>query len=285
MVLVEKIDEMKRLSEKWREEGKSIGFVPTMGYLHEGHLSLVRKAREDNDVVVVSIFVNPTQFGPGEDFERYPRDLERDLELLRSIGVDAVFYPSASEMYPEGYKTFVEVTDITERLCGASRPGHFRGVTTVCCKLFNIVKPHRAYFGKKDFQQFVVIKTMVKDLNMDLEIVPMPIVREKDGLAMSSRNTYLSPQEREAALCLYRALKKAQELFNSGERNAEVIREEVERVIKSEPLAEIDYVAVVDPESFLPVDEVKEGTLVALAVKVGPARLIDNLQLGIDKLP
>lgn len=285
MVLVEKIDEMKRLSEKWREEGKSIGFVPTMGYLHEGHLSLVRKAREDNDVVVVSIFVNPTQFGPGEDFERYPRDLERDLELLRSIGVDAVFYPSASEMYPEGYKTFVEVTDITERLCGASRPGHFRGVTTVCCKLFNIVKPHRAYFGKKDFQQFVVIKTMVKDLNMDLEIVPMPIVREKDGLAMSSRNTYLSPQEREAALCLYRALKKAQELFNNGERNAEVIREEVERVIKSEPLAEIDYVAVVDPESFLPVDEVKEGTLVALAVKVGPARLIDNLQLGIDKLP
>ncbi len=285
MVLVEKIDEMKKLSESWRKEGKTIGFVPTMGYLHEGHLSLVRKAREDNDVVVVSIFVNPTQFGPGEDFERYPRDLDRDLSFLEPIGVDAVFHPSASEMYPEGYKTFVEVTDITERLCGASRPGHFRGVTTVCCKLFNIVKPHKAYFGKKDFQQLVVIKTMVRDLNMDLEIVPMPIVREKDGLAMSSRNTYLSPEERKAALCLYRSLKKAEELFNNGERNASVIRKEVENIIKSEPLAVIDYIEIVDPETFMPVKEVKEGTLVALAVKIGPARLIDNVQLGIDKLP
>ena len=284
MVLVEKITDMKALSQRWREEGKTIGFVPTMGYLHEGHLSLVRKAREDNDVVVVSIFVNPTQFGPGEDFERYPRDLERDLSLLEPIGVDAVFYPSDKEMYPEGYKTFVEVVDITERLCGASRPGHFRGVTTVCCKLFNIVKPHRAYFGKKDFQQLIVIKNMVRDLNMDLEIVPMPIVREPDGLAMSSRNTYLKPDERKAATCLYRSLKRAVELFEAGERDARVIREEVKKIIEAEPLAKIDYVEVVDPENFLPVEKVDTGTLVALAVKIGAARLIDNVQLGVDKI-
>ncbi len=275
---------MMELSRQWRQEGKTIGFVPTMGYLHEGHLSLVRQARKENDVVVVSIFVNPTQFGPGEDFDRYPRDLKRDMGLLGPIGVEAVFVPSVEDMYPPGYRTYVEVEDITTRLCGASRPGHFRGVTTVCCKLFNIVQPHRAYFGKKDFQQYVVLRTMVADLNMDLEIVPMPIIREPDGLAMSSRNTYLNQEERKAALCLYCSLKKAQRLFAQGERDARVIKEEVEGVIKVEPLANIDYVEVVDPDTFLPVEEVKEGTLVALAVKVGPARLIDNTQLGVDSL-
>ncbi len=282
--LVEKVADMMDLARRWRQEGKTIGFVPTMGYLHEGHLSLVRQARKENDVVVVSIFVNPTQFGPGEDFERYPRDLKRDVELLEPMGVEAVFVPTVEDMYPPGYRTYVEVEDITTRLCGASRPGHFRGVTTVCCKLFNIVMPHRAYFGKKDFQQYVVLRTMVADLNMDLEIVPMPIVREPDGLAMSSRNAYLNEKERKAALCLYRSLKKAQELFAQGKRDARVIKEEVKKVIEAEPLATIDYVEVVDPDTFLPVEEVKEGTLVALAVKVGPARLIDNTQLGVDRL-
>ncbi|MGB9667390.1 MAG: pantoate--beta-alanine ligase [Thermosulfidibacteraceae bacterium] len=284
MKVVEKVREMMELSKRWIKDGKSIGFVPTMGYLHEGHLSLVRRAREENDIVVVSIFVNPTQFGPNEDYDRYPRDLERDLSLLMPLNVDAVFHPEVKEMYPEGYKTFVEVLDITERLCGRSRPGHFRGVTTICCKLFNIVKPARAYFGKKDFQQLVVIKRMVKDLNMDIEIVPMPIVREPDGLAMSSRNSYLNEEERKSATCLYRALKRAQELFENGVRDAKVIEEEVEKVIKSEKLAVIDYVEVVDPEKFLPVERVEKGTLVALAVKIGPTRLIDNIQLGVDKI-
>ncbi len=284
MDLVESVSRMMDLSRHWRQEGKTIGFVPTMGYLHEGHLSLVRQARRENDVVVVSIFVNPTQFGPGEDFERYPRDLKRDMGLLEPIGVETVFVPSVEDMYPPGYRTYVEVEDITTRLCGASRPGHFRGVTTVCCKLFNIVRPHRAYFGKKDFQQYVVLRTMVADLNMDLEIVPMPIVREPGGLAMSSRNTYLNQEERKAALCLSRSLKRAQELFAQGERRARVIREEVEKMIRAEPLANIDYVEVVDPDTFLPVEEVEKGTLVALAVKVGPARLIDNTQLGVDRI-
>ncbi len=284
MRLVESADEMRALSEGWRAKGESVGFVPTMGYLHEGHLSLVRRARQENDRVVVSIFVNPTQFGPNEDYNRYPRDLKRDMELLEPIGVDAVFHPTVEEMYPAGYKTYVEVEEITERLCGASRPGHFRGVCTVCTKLFNIVRPHRAYFGKKDFQQLVVIKNMVRDLNMGMEIVPVPIVREPDGLAMSSRNTYLNPEERKAATCLYRALKEAARLYEEGERSARVIRDAAVKVIEAEPLARIDYVEVVDPETFLPVEEVSEGTLVALAVFVGPARLIDNTQLGVDEL-
>jgi len=282
MELVDTVAQMMGLSERWRREGKTIGFVPTMGYLHEGHLSLVRQARRGNDVVVVSIFVNPTQFGPGEDFGRYPRDLDRDISLLESIGVEAVFVPSVGEMYPSDYRTYVEVGDITDRMCGASRPGHFRGVTTICCKLFNIVRPHRAYFGKKDFQQYVVLRTMVKDLNMDLDIVPMPIVRESDGLAMSSRNAYLNAEERRGALCLCRSLRKAQELFGQGEKDAGIIKKEVVKMIQAEPLAVIDYVEVVDPDTFLPVEKVSEGTLVALAVKVGQARLIDNAQLGVD---
>ena len=284
MELVERVVRMMDLSLGWRREGKTVGFVPTMGYLHEGHLSLVRQARKENDVVVVSVFVNPTQFGHGEDFERYPRDLKRDMSLLGPIGVEAVFVPAVDDMYPPGYRTYVEVEDITTRLCGASRPGHFRGVTTVCCKLFNIVRPHRAYFGKKDFQQYVVLRTMVADLNMDLEIVPMPIIREPDGLAMSSRNAYLNAQERKGALCLYHSLRRAQELFAQGEKDAGTFRKEVVKLIQAEPLATIDYVEVVDPDTFLSLKEVKEGTLVALAVKVGPARLIDNIQLGVDSL-
>ena len=284
MEIVNTIKGMKELSARWRGEGLTVGFVPTMGYLHEGHLSLVRASVEQCDRTVVSIFVNPTQFGPGEDFERYPRDTERDLSLLHPLGVDAVFMPEVEEFYPEGYQTYVEVTEITNRLCGLSRPGHFRGVTTVCCKLFNIVSPHKAFFGKKDFQQFTVLKRMVEDLAMDLEIVPMPIVREPDGLAMSSRNTYLSEKEREAALCLSRSLKEAQRLFAEGERDAERIRQTVKSIIEAEPLATIDYVSVCNPYTFDEVDKVEKGTLVALAVKVGPARLIDNTQLGVDEI-
>lgn len=284
MELISTVVEMKKKAKRWRREGKEIGLVPTMGYLHEGHLSLIRQAEKDNDVVVVSIFVNPTQFGPGEDYERYPRNLKRDMALLEALGVDAVFAPEVEEMYPFGHCTYVESSGITERLCGVSRPGHFRGVTTVCCKLFNIVTPHKAYFGKKDFQQYGVLRTMVKDLNMDLEIIPIPIVREPDGLAMSSRNTYLNARERRAALCLCRSLKKAHKLFALGERDAKIIREEVALVIEEEPLATIDYVEVVDPETFLPVEKAQKGTLVALAVRIGSARLIDNTQLGVDTI-
>ena len=224
MQVIERIKEMQEVSSKLRQEGKSIGFVPTMGALHEGHLSLVRMARKDNDIVVVSVFVNPTQFGPNEDFEKYPRDFEGDRKKLEKENVDIVFYPHADEMYPPNYKTYVEVEDITTRLCGAFRPGHFRGVTTVVTKLFNIVKPTRAYFGKKDYQQFKVIKRMVEDLNMDIEIIPGEIVREPDGLAMSSRNQYLSPEERKDALALYNSLQLAKELIQKGERDPKKLK-------------------------------------------------------------
>ncbi len=282
MRVIEKINEMMKTSEKLRLEGKTIGFVPTMGALHEGHLSLVRMARKDNDIVVVSVFVNPTQFGPNEDFEKYPRDFEGDRRKLERENVDIVFYPSADEMYPEGYKTYVEVEDITTRLCGAFRPGHFRGVTTVVTKLFNIVKPHRAYFGKKDYQQFKVIKRMVADLNMGIEIIPGEIVREPDGLAMSSRNQYLSPEERKDALALYKSLQLARELIESGERDPRAIREKMIEFIKSHPhVTKIDYVEIVDPENFLPVEKIEDGTLIALAVWVGSTRLIDNMEVKL----
>ena len=284
MDIVPTIRGMKNLSASWRAQGETVGFVPTMGYLHEGHLSLVKASVNQCDKTVVSIFVNPTQFGPGEDYEKYPRDTDRDLSLLKPLGVDAVFMPGAEEFYPPGYQTYVEVTEITNRLCGLSRPGHFRGVTTVCCKLFNVVSPHKAFFGKKDFQQFTVLKRMVEDLNMDLEIVPMPIVREPDGLAMSSRNTYLSEAERKAAICLSRSLKEAQRLFAEGERNATKIHQAIKSIIEAEPLAKIDYVSVCNPFTLDEVETAEKGTLVALAVKVGPARLIDNTQLGVDKI-
>jgi len=277
MKVTEKIDEMKRLRQTLAEP---VGFFPTMGYLHEGHLSLIRQARAENKSLVVSIFVNPTQFGPGEDFDKYPRNSERDLTLLKEEGVDIVFMPSAGEMYPAQFSSWVVVDKLTEGLEGASRSGHFRGVTTVVAKLFNIVKPNRAYFGHKDAQQLIVIKKMVADLNMNLEIVTLPTVREPDGLAISSRNNYLSPQERQAATVLYRALYLAQGLWSQGEKDAEKMRNEIVKLIKKEPLATIDYVSIADPETLEEVDEVTPPALVSLAVKIGSTRLIDNVVLG-----
>jgi len=257
----------------------SVGLVPTMGYLHEGHLALVRRARSENETVVVSIFVNPTQFGAGEDFQTYPRDPERDLTLLQGEEADVVFMPPAEEMYPAHFSTWVDVQQITERLEGAFRPGHFRGVATVVAKLFNIVEPTRAYFGQKDAQQLIVMKRMVSDLNMNLELVAVPTVREPDGLAMSSRNTYLSPKERHAALVLWQALNLANHLWSGGERNAGKIRQKMKALIDSEPLAQIDYMSVADAESLEELGEIDRPALVSLAVRVGKTRLIDNIVL------
>ena len=278
--VISKPEKMQRLSLKLRSEGKTIGFVPTMGYFHEGHLSLMRKARQECDVVVVSIYVNPLQFGPREDFNRYPRDIERDLKMAESVGVDIVFAPTDEEMYPEGYQTFVEVTELTRGLEGIHRPGHFRGVTTVVAKLFNIVLPHKAYFGEKDFQQLRVVQKMVRDLNFPVEIVPCPTVREEDGLAMSSRNTYLSPDERKAATILYRSLKAADELFKSGERNATRLKAKVWEVLATEPLVRPQYVEIVDVETLEPVYTVDRPSVILLAAFVGQARLIDEWVLS-----
>jgi pantoate--beta-alanine ligase len=277
MKIIKTISEMKDLRKTLLEP---VGFVPTMGYLHAGHISLVRKAKEDNASVIVSIFVNPTQFGPGEDFDKYPRDLTGDAELLEEEGVDAVFAPSANEMYPSDFNSRVEVTGITQKLEGNCRPGHFRGVTIVVNKLFNIVNPHKAYFGQKDAQQAIVIRKMVADLNMNLEVVTMPTIREMDGLAMSSRNTFLNPEERQAAIVLYRSLMLAQSLYSQGERNAETIRREMVRLIKTEELAKIDYVSVADTINLEELAEISEKALVSLAVKFGKTRLIDNVVLG-----
>jgi pantoate--beta-alanine ligase len=277
MKVVHSIAEMRGLRRKL--EG-SVGFVPTMGYLHEGHLALVRRARAENQNVVVSIFVNPTQFDVAEDLETYPRDLERDLELLEREKVDIVFVPTVAEMYPQGFGTWVEVKRVTERLEGAFRPGHFRGVATVVAKLFDIVAPHRAYFGEKDAQQAVVLKRMVSDLNMNLELVTVSTVREDGGLALSSRNIHLSPEERQAALVLWRALQLAQRLWADGERKGEVIRHQVMALIQSEPLAEIDYVSVADAETLEELEEIDRPALVLLAVKIGKTRLIDSIRLN-----
>jgi len=276
MRLVHTVAEMKKIVNDILKSGKSIGFVPTMGYLHKGHLSLVEAARKENDVVVVSIFVNPTQFGPNEDYSRYPRDIERDLRLLEPIGVDYVFNPSVEEMYPAMYSTYVEEVELSKYLCGASRPGHFRGVCTVVTKLFNIVKPTKAYFGQKDAQQFRVLKRMVMDLNMDVEMIEMPIVREEDGLAMSSRNVYLNPEERKEATRLYKSLLKAKELIESGERDVQKIKSEMLKIL-DHPLLKVDYVEVVDEETLRPVEKIERKVIVALAVFVGKARLIDNM--------
>jgi pantoate--beta-alanine ligase len=280
MKVVESIKEMQSLSESLRLSGKILSFVPTMGYFHEGHLSLMKEARKTADHVVVSIYVNPTQFGPKEDFSKYPRDFERDAKMAQSVGVDVIFFPSNSEMYPEGYQTFVDVEKVTQNLCGASRPGHFRGVTTVCCKLFNIVKPHSAIFGKKDFQQLAAIKRMVADLNLDLEIVGMPTYREPDGLAMSSRNVYLSKEERVSALSLVESLRLAQRLYAGGERNADMMIQQAEKLIKSKEFTAIDYVKICDAATLEDVREIKGEVVMALAVKVGKTRLIDNSVLG-----
>ena len=279
-MLVKSIEEMKQIVKKLKKEGKSIGFVPTMGYLHEGHISLMRCSKKDNDITVVSIFVNPIQFGVNEDLDRYPRDLERDLQICKKEGVDYVFHPSVEEMYPEGFSTYVIVEGLTEGLCGAYRPGHFKGVTTVVNKLFNIVQPDRAYFGEKDYQQLKVIQRMVKDLNMNVQVIGCPIVREPDGLAMSSRNKYLSPEERKAALSLSKALFKAKELFESGETDINKIRKEMEKIILSHPeVKEVQYIEFVDAETLKPKEKLEKGTVIALAVFVGNTRLIDNIKV------
>jgi len=276
MKIVETIAEMKKLRLKLAEP---VGLVPTMGYLHEGHLALVRQARAENSSVVVSIFVNPTQFGPQEDFQLYPRDPQRDLALLEKEKVDIVFMPSAAEMYPPQFSSWVEVGGITQRLEGAARPGHFRGVATVVAKLFNIVQPTRAYFGQKDAQQAVVIKRMVADLNMNLEIITVPTVREPDGLAMSSRNTYLNPEERQAALVLYQALCSAQKLWAQGETDARFLRQQMTVLIQKEPLATINYISITNTETLEELDKVNAPALVSLAVRIGKTRLIDNVVL------
>lgn len=276
MRLIQNVSEMKALSKSVIDDGKTIGFVPTMGYLHQGHLSLVQKAREENDIVVVSIFVNPTQFGPNEDYNRYPRDLERDLRLLNPFNVDYIFNPSVEEMYPAYYSVFVDETEMSKYLCGARRPGHFRGVCTVVTKLFNIVRPTRAYFGQKDAQQFRILRRMVENLNMDVEMVEMPIVREPDGLAMSSRNVYLSDEERREAPRLYKSLLEAKRLIDGGERDVQKIKGEIQRVL-NHPLLKIDYVEIVDEKTLIPVDRIEGDVIVAIAVFFGKARLIDNV--------
>lgn len=269
--------EMRRVSEKVRRKGKRVGFVPTMGYLHKGHLSLVRTCKKKADFVVVSIFVNPAQFGPGEDYDKYPRDFERDLRLLKKEGADVIFYPDERSMYPESYSTCVKVKGLTEALCGRSRPGHFDGVTTIVTKLLNVVRPHMVVFGQKDAQQVLVIKRMVRDLNFDVEIDVEPTIREADGLAVSSRNLYLSEEERREAIILYQALNKAKEMIGRGERNAKEIIKEMRRIISKKPRTKIDYISIVETENLREVEEIKGEVLIALAVWFGKARLIDNI--------
>lgn len=279
MQIATTINEVRANVKAWKKEGLSVGFVPTMGYLHEGHGSLISRARAENDKIVVSIFVNPMQFGPGEDLESYPRDLDKDSAYCESLGADLIFHPEPEEMYTDGFCSYVDMSVLTEELCGLSRPVHFRGVCTVVNKLFNIVQPDRAYFGQKDAQQLAIIKRMVQDLNMDLEIIGCPIVREEDGLAKSSRNTYLSAGERQAALVLSRAVKLGQELVAGGETDAKKIVSEMRAFIEKEPLARIDYVKAVDGLTMRQIDTVKSPMLVALAVYIGKTRLIDNFMI------
>jgi pantoate--beta-alanine ligase len=276
MQIARTIAEMKALRMK---SLGSVGFVPTMGYLHDGHLALVKQARAENSVVVASIFVNPTQFGPTENFRTYPRDTERDLAMLEKERADIVFMPSAEEMYPERFSSWVEVEKVTDRLEGSCRPGHFKGVATVVSKLFNIVEPTRAYFGQKDGQQALVIKKMAADLDMNLEVIVAPTVRESDGLAMSSRNVYLNPQERQAATVLFKALTLAQNLWEKGEKNAERIRQEMTSLISKEPIAKIEYVSIADTQTLEELSEIDRPALASLAVRIGKTRLIDNMVL------
>ncbi|HXE98303.1 MAG TPA: pantoate--beta-alanine ligase [Dongiaceae bacterium] len=280
MKIINSILHMQALAIAPERAGRRIALVPTMGYLHEGHASLLREGRKRGDVLVLSIFVNPIQFGKNEDLDRYPRDLDRDCRLAEACGVDIVFIPTAEEMYPQGFQTGVTVRDIALPLCGASRPGHFDGVATVVTKLFNIVRPDVALFGNKDYQQLAVIRRMTGDLNMPVEIVGMPIVREPDGLAMSSRNAYLSPDERQTALCLVRAIKRARELFAAGERSVAVLLRETRAVIERESAAAIDYVEFRDGGTLQELDVADSSSLLALAVKIGQTRLIDNTVLG-----
>lgn len=270
-------EQTSRIAAAWKKQGLSIALVPTMGYLHEGHISLIRRARRENDRLIASIFVNPRQFSPSEDLAAYPRNLERDLEICRNEGVDLVFTPGPEQMYPQGFQTNVSVENLSGGLCGASRPGHFTGVCTVVCKLFNITGADRAYFGQKDAQQLAVIKRMVRDLNMGVEIIGCPIVREADGLAKSSRNSYLNTQEREAALCLSRALAKAGDEIAAGVTEAAAVSAAMRAVLDAQILARTDYIAVVDPDSLEPVPVIGAKALIALAVFIGSTRLIDNM--------
>lgn len=274
--VVSTVCETRAQVKEWKNQGLTVGLVPTMGYLHEGHQSLIKKAVEENDRVVVSVFVNPIQFAPNEDLETYPRDLEADKRLCDSTGADLIFHPTPDEMYPDGFSTHIQMDNLTKELCGKTRPTHFGGVCTVVGKLFNIVQPDKAYFGQKDAQQLAIIKRMVRDLNFDIEIVGCPIIREPDGLAKSSRNTYLNADERKAALILSKAIKLGKEMVEGGERNAQTIIKAMTDKINTEPLARIDYVNVVDALSIEPLDVVKGEVLVAIAVYIGKTRLIDN---------
>lgn len=283
MKIVTKIDKMRTYARIMKKQNKLIGFIPTMGALHEGHLSLIRTARKQSDVVIVSVFVNPAQFGPDEDFARYPRDIKKDEELARVCGVDCLFYPEKEEMYPKGFATCVTVEGLTDVLCGGSRPGHFKGVTTIVTKLFEITKPDIAYFGQKDAQQAFVIKKMIEDLNMDVTLKILPVVREEDGLAMSSRNRSLSQNQQKEARVLYRALEHAHTLIQSGEREAEKIISGMRTIIKEAPSAKIDYVSIVDTEGLRDVKHVKGEVLIALAVWIGKTRLIDNIIVNLGQ--
>ncbi len=281
MQIIEKISEMQSWSEARRCQGRRIAFVPTMGFLHQGHLSLVRCARERGDCVVVSVFVNPTQFGPQEDFGAYPRDFDKDRRLLEKEGVEVLFYPAVEDMYPAGFQTRVEVSELSSVLCGAQRQGHFQGVTTVVSKLFNAVRPHVVVFGEKDYQQLQVIRSLVRDLNFDIEIAGHPIVREADGLAMSSRNAYLDPEERKAAVCLFRSLNRAASMVGDGEVRARVITDAVKAEIARESLVRPEYVKLCDTVTLAEIDRIQDRALLALAVRVGKTRLIDNIILAI----
>ena len=276
MEILREIEPTRRLVRSWRGRGLSVGVVPTMGFLHDGHASLIRRSIAENDRTLVTIFVNPTQFGPGEDLDKYPRDFARDELLCRSLGVSAIFSPEPQVMYPEGFLTRVEVPGLSEALCGKSRPTHFQGVCAVVLKLLHITEPHRAYFGLKDAQQFIIISRMAADLNLDVSLVPCPIVREPDGLAMSSRNAYLSPGERRAALVLSRALGEAKELLAKGERSALMVVARLEAVVAEVPMASLDYAEAVDAQTLQPVDSIEGRTLIAMAVYFGRTRLIDN---------
>lgn len=279
MQVTKTVEETRKQIKQWKKEGKTIGLVPTMGFLHEGHASLIRKCREQNDIVVVSDFVNPTQFGPNEDLEAYPRDFERDSKLCESLGVDLIFAPSPEDMYHDPH-AFVSIDTLSETLCGKTRPIHFKGVCTVVTKLFHIVAPDRAYFGEKDAQQLAIIRKMVKDLNFDIEIVGCPIVREEDGLAKSSRNTYLNDKERQAALCLSRAVKTGKEVIYTGADAKEVLNP-MKAIIEAEPLARIDYVMMVDALTMQPIEKADRDVLVVMAVYIGKTRLIDNFSYGV----
>ena len=277
MIIVSSVEEVRNQVKEWRKQGLTVGLVPTMGYLHEGHQSLIKASVEDNDRTVVSVFVNPIQFGPNEDLATYPRDLDRDSKLCEETGADLIFHPEKENMYDDDFCTYIDMDSVTKNLCGKTRPTHFRGVCTVVGKLFNIVAPDRAYFGQKDAQQLAVIRRMVRDLNFDLEIVGCPIIREDDGLAKSSRNTYLSEEERKAALVLSRSLKEGKALIESGEKDAKKVVDSIRKVIETEPLAKIDYVEAVDFDTIEPIETINNNTLVAIAVYIGKTRLIDNI--------